>query len=272
VAQRHARRVAHVHCKDVRAGVLRDVLARDATFNAPCSMACSPCPATARSITARFSHRWRRPVFGLAGRRGGAGSGEGASVDLRAHGLREPAQATQAAGLAMVSLLRLIGAASSDPCTRPTSRRTRARDLAWVVDLNVRPAQTLRGSLRCARHGLARRGARRSEVRAVVSVHRRARTPRSSSRARVGQGDLLRKARGSRISPRRCVRPASSRKRTSVPRRLQPRFDPTHAALHDAIRAGEIGRPKCSCCRAAIRRSRRRTTWPRCRTASSTTR
>jgi len=33
VAQRHARRVVHVHCKDVRPGVLRDVLARDATFN-----------------------------------------------------------------------------------------------------------------------------------------------------------------------------------------------------------------------------------------------
>jgi inosose dehydratase len=33
VARRHAKRVVHVHCKDVRPDVLRDVLARDTTFN-----------------------------------------------------------------------------------------------------------------------------------------------------------------------------------------------------------------------------------------------
>jgi len=32
VARRHARRIAHVHCKDVRADVLADVLRRDASF------------------------------------------------------------------------------------------------------------------------------------------------------------------------------------------------------------------------------------------------
>ena len=33
VAQRHAGRIVHVHCKDVRPEALRDVLARDTTFN-----------------------------------------------------------------------------------------------------------------------------------------------------------------------------------------------------------------------------------------------
>jgi len=32
VARRHAGRIAHVHCKDVRAGILRQVLSRDASF------------------------------------------------------------------------------------------------------------------------------------------------------------------------------------------------------------------------------------------------
>src|SRR4029079_19601086 len=81
-------------------------------------------------------------LFGLAGRRGGAGSGEGPSVNLCAHGLREPAQGRAGGGIAMLSF-GLRGADFIGPVHAAIIAAHPGARLAWVVDLNVAAGKTL---------------------------------------------------------------------------------------------------------------------------------
>ena len=91
VARRHGARIAHVHCKDVRAAVLADVLRDDRSFLRAVLDSVFTVPGDG-SIDFAAVLRALRPFgyCGLAGGRGGAGSGQGASADLCAPGLRQP--------------------------------------------------------------------------------------------------------------------------------------------------------------------------------------
>ena len=80
--QRHARRIVHVHCKDVRADVLDEALRATGASLPRCSTAYSQFRATARSTSTRCCAAVRCRLRRLACRRSRAGSGEGASPHL----------------------------------------------------------------------------------------------------------------------------------------------------------------------------------------------
>ena len=118
--------------------------------------------------------------------------------------------------------------------------------LRWVVDVDTTAAEALAAKLGGAGDGESRRGARRSGRARRDDLHAAAH-PRHDHRARGArrQGGVLRKADRSRHER------ASTRARRSWTRRARrsssdstARFDPTHRALFDAIRAGEIGAPE----------------------------
>ena len=94
-ATRHAARIAHVHCKDVRRAVLASQpQPRLRASSTPCSTACSPCPGDGSvDYPARARADRAREVPRLARRRGGAGPGVAPSAAVR----RTSATATCAA-------------------------------------------------------------------------------------------------------------------------------------------------------------------------------
>ncbi len=88
VARRHGARIVHVHCKDVRAAILADVLRDDRSFLRAVLDGVFTVPGDGSIDFAAVLRELRqRRLCGLARRRGRAGSGEGASAHLCAPGL-----------------------------------------------------------------------------------------------------------------------------------------------------------------------------------------
>jgi len=120
----------------------------------------------------------------------------------------------------------------------------RAR-LTWVIDLDLRAAETLAG-----KHG-AHAGRDLGEALAdqavgavMVCTPPRTHAPIIEAAARAGKAIFCEKPID--LDPARVDACADVLAQTRVPFCVgfNRRFDPTHRALHDAIRSGEIGRPE----------------------------
>ena len=92
--ERHIGRVVHVHCKDIRRPVLERAWAeRHGASWMPCWRGSSPCRATAVDYPPLLRRLARGRLCRLAGRRGRAGPGQGASADLRHARMQKPCPA-----------------------------------------------------------------------------------------------------------------------------------------------------------------------------------
>ena len=96
VARRHAHRIVHVHCKDIRPAVLVGARKRDQSFLDSVVEGVFTVPGDGCvDYKALLDGPARRGLLGLAGRGGGAGSEEGPPAHLRADGLRPPEPAAR---------------------------------------------------------------------------------------------------------------------------------------------------------------------------------
>ena len=139
----------------------------------------------------------------------------------------------------------LVGAGFIGPVHATNlSAHPRAR-LTWVVDLNVTAAKAL-----AERHG-ARASSDLGEALAdtnmravIICTPPRTHTAIIEAAARAGKAILCEKPIDLDIAKVEACGVVLAQTKAPFCVGFNRRFDPTHRALHDAIRAGEIGRPE----------------------------
>ncbi len=139
----------------------------------------------------------------------------------------------------------LVGAGFIGPVHAANLAAHPGARLSWVVDLNLDAARAL-----AAPHG-ARAGGNLAEaladptVRAViVCTPPRTHAPIIEAAARAGKAVFCEKPVDLDMARVDAVAKVLAETHTPFFVAFNRRFDPTHRALHDAIRAGEIGRPE----------------------------
>ncbi|HEX5864390.1 MAG TPA: Gfo/Idh/MocA family oxidoreductase, partial [Casimicrobiaceae bacterium] len=120
----------------------------------------------------------------------------------------------------------------------------RAR-LGWVIDLDLQAAEAL-----AVKYG-ARAGGDLGEALAdpavaavIVCTPPRTHTPIIEAAARAGKAIFCEKPIDLDLARAEACADVLAQTRVPFCVGFNRRFDPTHRALHDAIRAGEIGRPE----------------------------
>ena len=139
----------------------------------------------------------------------------------------------------------LVGAGFIGPVHAANlAARPRAR-LSWVVDLDAKAATTLAGKYGArATPDLAQALADAAVRAVIVCTPPRTHVTIVEAAARAGKAVFCEKPVDLDLA--RIDRCSEVLERTGVPFfvAFNRRFDPSHRALHDAIRAGEIGRPE----------------------------
>ncbi len=139
----------------------------------------------------------------------------------------------------------LVGAGFIGPVHAANlSTHPRAR-LAWVVDLNLAAGKALADKHGARATGDLAEALADPQVRAVIiCTPPRTHTPIIEAAARAGKAIFCEKPIDLDLAKVDACGVALARTKVPFCVGFNRRFDPTHRALHDAIRAGEIGRPE----------------------------
>ena len=260
VARRHGARIVHVHCKDVRAAVLTDVLRDDRSFLRAVLDGVFTVPGDGSiDFTAVLARAAARGLRGLARRRSRAGSGGCASAHVCADGLRESVAdrrrrrvrdrgALTSSSAMEIRMLQfcLVGAGFIGPVHAANIAAHPAARLAWVVDLDAAAGEKL------ARQYEARATTKLEEALAdpavgavLICTPPRTHAAIIERAARAGKAVFCEKPVDLDLDRVDACAKVVAAAGTPFHVGFNRRYDPSHRALFDAIRAGKSAGRKC---------------------------